>query len=576
MINPYKLYRSSTPTTRKELDLREELNRTLFGAGDEIAKGRYGLLRKMRRDSNDYPIQCPCRDQATFEADKDPYCRYCVVGSTIIPTKDGIKQANEITPGMQVLAGDGEYHTVKKTFGRIYSGEMIELHIAGRTDMPLKLTTDHPVFVYRNENVCHRKRAFGKICMPEFCKAPTCKKRIENPDGFSVKLLEIPAGEIKPTDYLVLPRVKEDKDPIKYIDVNWDKYRASNTPKCNFPKKLLVDKDLMYILGWFVAEGSGSHGGRKTRSVIYSLHRDKEQHVAIKLLKIFKEKFGISGQAKNHSNKQKKSTQVIFNNSVLSRWFNDICGRYSDFKKVPAFVWACSQKLQEVFLDNFMLGDGHRDNQDWEATGIVSKVLAEEIYILSSALGYSPFASFRPAYQGSDGLNHADSWTVAWSAVRKQFSHPPKWRYRFYNENFIVSSIKEVKRYQDIVSVYDFTVSDVPSFIADGILVHNCWGSGYYWDEYRIVFYRTHSFGSNKYTFYFEYGADITDIDLLVEVKLDGEGKPVSPLKRIKVYDIIEAEKLYSDYGRVEFWQVETVEREEWSIWYGAENRQHH
>lgn len=61
-----------------ELDLRAELQRTLYGAPDETPKGRTGLLRVMRLDSDGNPTKCPCRDTITDEPDKDFYCRVCL------------------------------------------------------------------------------------------------------------------------------------------------------------------------------------------------------------------------------------------------------------------------------------------------------------------------------------------------------------------------------------------------------------------------------------------------------------------------------------------------------------------
>jgi len=58
--------------------LREEMRRTLFGATDEVAKGRLGLLRRMKRDTNGDLLRCSCRDNVTDEPDKDYYCRYCL------------------------------------------------------------------------------------------------------------------------------------------------------------------------------------------------------------------------------------------------------------------------------------------------------------------------------------------------------------------------------------------------------------------------------------------------------------------------------------------------------------------
>jgi hypothetical protein len=73
MVDPYKNHSS-----RKELDLRKELDKTFFGASDEIAKSRTGLLRIARRDSTNHPLRCKCRDYITDEPDKDFYCPECL------------------------------------------------------------------------------------------------------------------------------------------------------------------------------------------------------------------------------------------------------------------------------------------------------------------------------------------------------------------------------------------------------------------------------------------------------------------------------------------------------------------
>ena len=74
MVDPYKsLYRSS----RKEIDLRQELKEIFFGSEVEIEKGRKGLLRKMRRDSDGNLINCVCRDKITKDPDRDYHCRFC-------------------------------------------------------------------------------------------------------------------------------------------------------------------------------------------------------------------------------------------------------------------------------------------------------------------------------------------------------------------------------------------------------------------------------------------------------------------------------------------------------------------
>jgi hypothetical protein len=65
-------------TSRVEIDLREEMHKLLYGAPDEIAKGRIGLIRVVRRDVDGNPIKCLCRDSITDEPDEDFYCRTCL------------------------------------------------------------------------------------------------------------------------------------------------------------------------------------------------------------------------------------------------------------------------------------------------------------------------------------------------------------------------------------------------------------------------------------------------------------------------------------------------------------------
>jgi hypothetical protein len=61
----------------KEIDLREEFYEFLYGSNTEIAKGRPGILRRMRTDDDGDLVICPCVDEKTGEPDKDTICPYC-------------------------------------------------------------------------------------------------------------------------------------------------------------------------------------------------------------------------------------------------------------------------------------------------------------------------------------------------------------------------------------------------------------------------------------------------------------------------------------------------------------------
>jgi len=80
-----KSFKTSTSPRAKEIDLRSELNKFFFGASDEVAKGCFFILRRMRRQEGViYPTTsselqtCICKSSNhSGEVDKDYPCQSC-------------------------------------------------------------------------------------------------------------------------------------------------------------------------------------------------------------------------------------------------------------------------------------------------------------------------------------------------------------------------------------------------------------------------------------------------------------------------------------------------------------------
>lgn len=71
-------YYNSPTNTRAEPDMRNEIIYTLEGYFPEIPKANNHILRKLRRDSNNNLILCPCTNNITKEPDKDVLCTVCL------------------------------------------------------------------------------------------------------------------------------------------------------------------------------------------------------------------------------------------------------------------------------------------------------------------------------------------------------------------------------------------------------------------------------------------------------------------------------------------------------------------
>lgn len=70
VFNPYA-------GNRKEIDIRDEFARTLWGDLCEIGKAQILILRRMRRDTQGNLQPCTCIDPLTKEGNKDKFCTYC-------------------------------------------------------------------------------------------------------------------------------------------------------------------------------------------------------------------------------------------------------------------------------------------------------------------------------------------------------------------------------------------------------------------------------------------------------------------------------------------------------------------
>ena len=109
-----------------------------------------------------------------------------------------------------------------------------------------------------------------------------------------------------------------------------------------------------------------------------------------------------------------------------------------------------------------------------------------------------------------------------------------------------------------------------------------CFGYGYYWDEVWIVYFRNDdSFRKTEGyykefegdIFYVEHNVTVRDEDYIVTLKLDSEGNVIIPVERDKHFKVLSADPFRSDYGRIEFYGIRTIEERPWSTWYGVSLR---
>lgn len=131
-------------------------------------------------------IPCWCRRDprsVEFTQQPDNRCHVCFVPGTLVRTETGYRPIEQIQAGERVLASDGLFHSVTRTFETPFHGDLVSLGTSVTT-RPVLATPEHPFLVMR-----------GAHDVARGC-GPKCDSYIEKGDGNtrSPDVRQLPSG----------------------------------------------------------------------------------------------------------------------------------------------------------------------------------------------------------------------------------------------------------------------------------------------------------------------------------------------------------------------------------------------
>ena len=158
----------------------------------------------------------------------------------------------------------------------------------------------------------------------------------------------------------------------------------------------------------------------------------------------------------------------------LCRWIAANFGRLAHGKVIPTWLLSCDDSIRRSFFDGYMATDGYiftqkgQVAQSFKAT-TVSQKLAFGMRMIGLSLGYSSSISKQipPAQKIIEGrvINQSPIYILGFTTTERSSITTG-----IYKSGCVIS----VNEYQNAQDVYCITVEDDESFIADGIIVHNC------------------------------------------------------------------------------------------------------
>jgi hypothetical protein len=264
----------------------------------------------------------------------------CLNPKELVETQDGLKHICDIRPSEFVRTHTGELHQVQGVMSREVNEEMIHVGVMGNPE-PTSTTSNHPYYVCRYE---WNKRN-GELTRT--------KKQVEMPSWKA-------ASDVRLGDSVLFPKRK-------------------NLPLASLPL------DQLWILGWYLAEGSRCRRIKKSQmafSISFGLN-SSERSVAERICEILI-KYDPPSKSNQKSPriedvKGKNAIRVNYSSRYWHAFFTKLAGGLQQVRKIDSSVYNCSGLLPLVAA--FMSGDGSQPKGQRHAVhgSSTSRVLIHQI-----------------------------------------------------------------------------------------------------------------------------------------------------------------------------------------------------
>ncbi len=384
------------------------------------------------------------------------YIEGCFTKGARITTNPDYKPIEEVRVGDKVLTHAGEYRQVYHTQVRPYSGNLYNIKIFGDSTSKIEVTEEHPFLFVKREKLRDRNKKW----VTQWTTADKLAK----------------------LDYLAIPVNKVVKKS-RYHEFEIAVYDRKAKKFTTIKKKVPLSKDFFRLIGYYLAEGSISGGAYLN----FSFGSSEEDFMA-DVEQILKRLFRVSSHRNIH--KKNNGTSIVVNSTELCRIFSQF-GTKSYKKEIPHWLLLEDPNEQKELVIGLFRGDGNyykkRVKNDWlkEAFRIssTSEKLARQIREILLRLGIFAFLNKRdrekprrPIYTvGITGDFMKPFGALVGVNVKEKLNNKRRASMFYVDKNYAYMPIKKIiNRHVQNIPVYNFGVEGDESYVAEGVVVHNC------------------------------------------------------------------------------------------------------
>jgi hypothetical protein len=395
----------------------------------------------------------------------DSFCEVCFKEDTLVNTTEGFKNIQDIILGDTVYSSSGNKYKVINTFSRDYTGIMVSIETYKNIE-GVECTGNHTFKVLEKYKYPHSCRNIQ--CLPTCTPRRGCYYSRQPKDG-RFKIVDKAAIDIEVGDTLLYPIC----DVKKYSEICFSNPYKYHEKEYSYA----ITEDLVYLIGWFIAEGCVSND-EYPRTVQFALNKD-EKDVADRISKICKELFNANSRL---TSRTENSICLEVHSSKLCLLLKK-CGNLAENKIIPKeFI---NTDFNDVLVKALVDGDGHKDGNEYTFT-TVSKILSYQLFDLLVRCGYKPYIFSSESRTDAKGIHHLKSYHVGYR-INSTYSRGSG----IYN-GYYMMVVKAVSSTSRTLKVYNIEVEGSHTYTANLFGVNNCSGLYYLPSSNSTVTIKSH------------------------------------------------------------------------------------
>ncbi len=383
------------------------------------------------------------------------YVEGCFLAGAQVRTRQGEKPIEQVQVGDEVLTHLGRWRKVYHTQVRPYHGKIYNIQYYGDSKRALRVTAEHPLLVVRRQRQSERNKEF--------------------------QLVWARADSVKKGDYLVVP-VYQPEAELVAAGINIEIGRGRHAPLqhyVEFPQ----EPEFYRLLGYYFAEGHVDNEHYLTLSF-----NVKESSLISDARNLIQRYFG---KAPIENAPRQNGQTLVLASTEAARAFAREFGANIYEKRVPEWILSAPREFLTEFVRGLWLGDGSYDaRKNMFRYNSVSASLAYAFRDALLRLGIAASVNYQKrtaprkdiyAVVIASPFNPQFGAMVGVQAPAGDWSGSPF----VLDENFQYMPIKSITVEEQETEVYNFSVDEDESYLAEGVIAHNCTAPQYTTDSFH-------------------------------------------------------------------------------------------